>query len=105
MNFSPVFLALGILHLLPPWIIMLPKKLIRWEAAGNALGQGLCRSWGESGEDVAGEGDPCQAAGGGSLWRGRGAWAGWKFKAECGGSGEAKFLRAPLFLVPGGEEG
>lgn len=75
--FSPVFLALGIFRLLLPWIIILPEKLIRWETAGNCLGQGLCRSWGESGEDVAGEGDPCQAAGGGSLQRGgREAWAG-----------------------------
>ena len=36
---------------------------------------------------------------------GGGAWAGWKFKAQGGGSGESSFLKAPLPLVPGGEEG
>lgn len=73
MTFFPVFLALEIFCLVPPWLIILPKKLIRWEVAGNGLGQGLCGSWGESEEDVAGKGDPCQAAGGGSLRRGRGS--------------------------------
>lgn len=56
MKFFPVFLVLGIFCLLPPWVIILPKKLIRWETAGNDLGQGLCRSWEESGEDAAGKG-------------------------------------------------
>ena len=55
-TFSPMFLALGMFRLLPPRIIILPKKLIRWEAAGSGLGQGLCRSWGESRKDVAGGG-------------------------------------------------
>lgn len=63
MKFFLVFLAPGIFHLPYPWIIIFPKKLAGWETAGNGLGQGLCRSWGENGEDTAGEGDTCQAAG------------------------------------------
>lgn len=44
----PMFLALGMSPPPPPRIIILPKKLIRWEAAGSGLGQGLRRSWGRA---------------------------------------------------------
>lgn len=71
MKFLLVFLARGIFRLLSLWVIIPLKKLIRWETAGNGLGQGLCRSWRERREGVAGEGDTCQVGGGGSLWRGR----------------------------------
>lgn len=105
-TFFLVFLAPGIFWLLSRWIIILPKKLISWETAGNGLGQGLCRSCGENGEDIAGEGDTCQAAGvipfaGG----GRRASTSRGFEAKSGGSEGAKFLRAPLLLVPAGYEG
>lgn len=108
-SFLPVFLALGVFCLLPPWIIILPKKLIRWEAAGSGLGQGLCRSWGESGEDVAGEGDLCQPAGGGSLQRGerkreRRLGRAGNAKQDAGGS-EGRVPPTPLVLISGqGEE-
>lgn len=102
-KFFLVFLAPGIFYLLYLWIIILPKKLISRETAGNGLGQGLCRSWGEDGEDIAGEGDTCQATGV-TPFAGGGrepAQAG-DLKQRVGGSGEAKFLKAPLLLVPAG---
>lgn len=100
MKFFLIFLALGIFRLLSLWIIILPKKLIRWEAAGNCSGPGLCRSWGESGKDAAGDGDSMPSSRRWLPLEGEGELrqAG-NLKQSVGGSGEAKFLKVLLLLV------
>lgn len=104
-KFSLMFLAPGMFRLLPPWIIILPMKLIRWEAAGNGLGQGLCRSWGESRKDVAGEGIGAKQQEVAPFGAGGEPGQAGDLKYRAVALGESRFLKAHLPLVSGGEEG